>query len=54
MKKPLPISIDEEMIGWIISEVEKGAFRNRSHLVEEAIKDFKKKIENGTLEKFVR
>jgi Arc/MetJ-type ribon-helix-helix transcriptional regulator len=54
MKKiPFPISIDEDLAEWIRQEVEKGGFRNRSHLVEQAILDFKKKREAGTLTKFV-
>ena len=45
MKKkiPFPISIDEELANWISQEVEKAGFRNKSHLVEQAILDFKKK-----------
>jgi Arc/MetJ-type ribon-helix-helix transcriptional regulator len=54
MKKvPFPVSIDEELAESIRQEVEKGVFRNRSHLVEEAILAFKKKRELGTLNKFV-
>jgi Arc/MetJ-type ribon-helix-helix transcriptional regulator len=44
MKKiPFPVSIDEELAERIKQEVEKGQFRNRSHLVEQAILEFKKK-----------
>ena len=52
MKKkiPYPVSIDEELAEWIAREVEKGEFRNRSHLVEQAILDFKKKKENKFVE----
>ena len=54
MKKiPFPVSIDEELAEWIKQEVDRGGFRNRSHLVEQAILDFKKKRESGTLTKFV-
>ena len=54
MKKvPFPVSIDEALSEWIKIEVEKGGFRNRSHLVEQAIVEFKKKLEHGTLSKFV-
>lgn len=53
MKKAFPVSLDEEMIGWILKEVKKGNYRNRSHLVEQALKDFRTKIENGTLRGFV-
>lgn len=46
MKKvPFPISIDEELAERINLEIQKGIYRNRSHLVEEAILKFKKKIE---------
>ncbi|MBS3115584.1 ribbon-helix-helix protein, CopG family [Candidatus Woesearchaeota archaeon] len=44
-KIPFPISIDEELAEKIKQEVEKGVYRNRSHLVEEAILRFKRKIE---------
>jgi len=44
MKKiPFSVSIDEELSKQIAEEVEKRGFRNRSHLVEEAIKKFKEK-----------
>lgn len=43
MKKPFPVSIDEELAMWIISNSKR--YRNRSHLVEEAIKDFRKRFE---------
>jgi len=52
-KIPFPVSLDEDLVEWIKLEVEKGEFRNRSHLVEQAILDFKKKREAGTLTKFV-
>jgi Arc/MetJ-type ribon-helix-helix transcriptional regulator len=47
MKKkiPFPVSIDEELANWINKETEKGEFRNRSHLVEQAILEFKKRKE---------
>lgn len=48
MKKiPFPISIDEELAEKIKQEIEKGIYRNRSHLIEEAILRFKKKTEEG-------
>ena len=53
MKKPFPVSLSVETIDWIGEEVKKGSFRNKSHLVEEALKDFKKRIEGGTLRKFI-
>ena len=53
MKKPFPVSLDEELIKWIGEEVKKGTFRNKSHLVEKALQDFKKKLEGGTLGGFL-
>jgi len=50
-KIPFPVSISEDVVEWIKQEVEKGGFRNRSHVVEQAILDFKKKRELGN--KFV-
>jgi Arc/MetJ-type ribon-helix-helix transcriptional regulator len=52
-KIPFPVSVDESLVEKINKEVEKGVFRNRSHLVEQAILEFKKKRESGTLTKFV-
>ncbi len=46
MKQVLPVSVDQETIDWITSEVKRGKFRNRSHLVEEAIKELKKRNES--------
>ena len=40
-------------IDGIKEEVAKGTFRNRSHLVEQALKDFRNRVEKGTLKKFV-
>lgn len=53
MKRAFPVSLDDGMIGWIKEQVEKGAFRNRSHVVETALKEFKAKIEGGTLKKYM-
>ena len=48
MKKILIVSLDEDMIEWINNYREH--FRNKSHLVEEALTRFKKKLEtNATL-----
>lgn len=44
MKKPLPISVDEEMIDWIQKQADSGEFRNRSHVVERALVEFKQKL----------
>jgi Arc/MetJ-type ribon-helix-helix transcriptional regulator len=53
MKKAFPLSLEEDMIEWIKTEVSKGNFRNRSHLVEQAVKDFKNRVDSGTLKKYV-
>lgn len=45
MKKAFPVSLDEEMIQWIMKETKNGTYRNRSHLVEDALRKFKKKME---------
>lgn len=47
MKKkiPFPVSIDEELASWISNAVENSEFRNKSHLVEQAIMEFRKKRE---------
>ncbi len=39
-KIPLAVSIDEDLAIWISKETEHLHFRNKSHLVEEAIKEF--------------
>lgn len=41
MKTILPVSVDKETIDWLEKELKKGKFRNRSHLVEEALKHYK-------------
>jgi len=46
MKKILIVSLDEEMIAWINGYREH--FRNKSHLVEESLNQFKKKLEQNT------
>ena len=39
-KIALPVSISEDLAMWISKESEHSEFRNRSHLVEQAIKEF--------------
>ncbi len=39
-KIPFPVSIDEDLAEKIKNAVEKKGFRNKSHLVETAIKQF--------------
>ena len=45
MKKKVAfsVSLDAEMVAWIMQQTESGEFRNRSHVVEMALKEFKKK-----------
>lgn len=45
MKKKVafPVSLDAEMVAWVMSQTESGEFRNRSHVVEMALKEFRKK-----------
>jgi len=42
-KVPIAVSVDEDLVSWISEESHKPEFRNRSHLVEEAIKQFLRK-----------
>ncbi len=44
MKRPMPISVDEEMIDWIEKQANSGEFRNRSHVVERALVEFKQRL----------
>ena len=53
MKKAFPVSLDDDMIAWIKDQVKRGTFRNRSHVVETALKEFRNKIDSGTLKKFI-
>ena len=53
MKKAFSLSLEEDMIEWIKLEVTKGNFRNRSHLVEQAIKDFKNTVDSGNLRNYM-
>jgi len=55
MKIAFPVSLDDKMVEWIKYQVEAGKFRNRSHLVEQALTDFKNKMEkNITLKSFMK
>jgi len=47
MKVPFPVSLDESTIKWIEDKLKKDHYRNKSHLVEEALKSFKKKVVSG-------
>jgi Arc/MetJ-type ribon-helix-helix transcriptional regulator len=50
LKIPFPVSLDEDLAEWINSNSKKGNFRNRSHLVEAAINEFRKKFDQDPLE----
>jgi hypothetical protein len=50
MKKPLPISLNSELIEWILSKTDNERFRNKSHLVEVALKEFRKRQLEGPRE----
>ncbi|MFC1728017.1 hypothetical protein ACFLZ7_00965 [Nanoarchaeota archaeon] len=47
MKKKIafPVSLDLELAAWIMSQTESGKFRNRSHVVETALQEFRKRQE---------
>ncbi len=47
MKKkiPLAVSIDEDLADWISKGIEGSEFRNRSHMIEYIINEYKKKKE---------
>jgi Arc/MetJ-type ribon-helix-helix transcriptional regulator len=47
MKNKLSISIEEETLGKLDQYVRGGQFRNKSHVVEFAIKKFMEGTENG-------
>ncbi len=42
-KKAFPVSLEEEMIEWVMSQVDNERYRNRSHVVEQAILEFKRR-----------
>lgn len=44
MKKPMPVSIDNDMAEWISSIVDNERYRNKSHVVEKAIIEFQRKV----------
>lgn len=54
MKKVFPVSLSTDMIEWIKQQVEKGNFRNRSHVVEQALEKMRKKMEKGDLRDFMK
>ena len=48
MKKKVafPVSLDADMAAWVMSQTESGEFRNRSHVVEMALQEFRKRRSN--------
>ena len=47
MKDKLSISVEDNLIKKIDKEIEKGLFRNKSHLVEYAVNKFLEDKDNG-------
>ena len=43
MKTKLSISMDEELVKQIEANLEEGSFRNKSHIIEYALKEFLRK-----------
>ena len=43
MKTKLSISMDEELVKQIELNLEEGSFRNKSHIIEYALKEFLRK-----------
>jgi len=47
------VTIDEKIVQWMDDLIKRGLFRNRSHIVEEALKHIKREgIKRFLLEKF--
>lgn len=42
VKIKVSVTVDQKLVEWIDELVEKGLFRNRSHIIEEALKFMKK------------
>ena len=45
MKKHISVTLEEKLLAWIDEQVKKTRFRNRSHLVEYALENFKESEE---------
>ena len=45
MKKNISITLEETLLAWIDKQLEKARFRNRSHLVEYALVQFRESEE---------
>lgn len=48
MKKNISITLEETLLAWIDKQLEKARFRNRSHLIEYALVQFKESEEKKT------
>lgn len=46
MKQKLSITVDEKLISKIEAKLKQGLFRNKSHVIEYAIKEF---LQNGKI-----
>ena len=44
MKQSISVTIDKELVDWIMKQVATKKYRNKSHLVELAITEFKEKV----------
>lgn len=42
VKIKVSVTVDQKLVEWIDELLEKGLFRNRSHIIEEALKFMKK------------
>jgi Arc/MetJ-type ribon-helix-helix transcriptional regulator len=47
MKQPISVTVEKELVEWIDQQVKTLTFRNRSHLVEVALMQFKENMERG-------
>jgi Arc/MetJ-type ribon-helix-helix transcriptional regulator len=45
MKQSISVTIEKDLVQWIDQEVKTQRFRNRSHLVEVALRKFREKKE---------
>jgi Arc/MetJ-type ribon-helix-helix transcriptional regulator len=43
MKENISVSLEKETIKWVDNQAQTGKFRNRSHVIEYAIQELKKK-----------
>ncbi len=48
MKLKVSISVEEDTMVKVESKVQTGIFRNKSHLIEQAVKEYLKEGKNGS------